>query len=93
MRTEDKKYIDNLKKEIIKKLDKHNCKATVGLHLSREIIIIDMTITPKKHSPLMRAKYTYHDCFAMPADYSYGVATVHASIIVNQMFDTMKEFI
>lgn len=77
--SEKNKYIRELKKTLNIMLQYPSSVAQV--HAIGNIIIVDIRVKHHNLKEYQRIDLTYHDCFAMPTEFSYGCAKVQASLI------------
>ena len=85
-----KNYLRLLKKELDTSLSK--CPHKIKLKEYNNVIIIDITVNYGKSKPFMRSSFVHHDVIAMPKEFTYGIAKVQSSLILNSMFGIMSTF-
>ena len=80
MQISDKaKYVRELKKTLNEALKFPQAVAQV--HLVGDSVVVDVRVKYRNLQKSQRVDLTYHDCYALPNEYTYGCAVVQASII------------
>ena len=90
MVNEKTKYVKELKKHL-NSMMKHPA-SVVQVHLSGEVIIIDVRAKFNNLLHNQKAIITYHDCFPLPATIGYGVAVEQAKFIQGCYNEVVKSF-
>lgn len=85
---EKAKYIRELKATLNTLLTYPSAVAQV--HSMGNIIIVDIRVKHRNLKEYQRIDLTYHDCFAMPTEFTYGCAIEQARLI-RDSFNTFLE--
>ena len=85
--TEPQKYIRDLKKKLNDRLAHSYSVAQV--HLVNDVIVVDIRVKYRNLLHKQRFDLIYHDCYALPQEIGYGIASVQASMIA----DTFNTFL
>lgn len=81
MKTDERsKYIKALKKELNSRIKRPYAVAQV--HLSGDIVIIDIKFKYRNLLHNQRSSLEFHDCYALPPKLGYGVASCQADFII-----------
>lgn len=79
MVVERTKYVRELKQILNSYL---SCpKSVAQVHIVGDILVVDIRIKHRNLRDSQKIDLTYHDCFALPTEFTYGCAKVQASII------------
>lgn len=54
---------------------------TVQCHLVGNYIVVDINVRHRNCKEVQRINLTYHECWALPTEFTFGCAKVQASLI------------